>query len=191
MDLTWVTEAPLEELSAGAAGRALKAIVSSIQKDWTLQDASTPEAKAWNRRQEQTAAMLSQDLTGDRIIAYNLAGACAGLISLSKGDPPTVNVLVTHPGSRYAGYILIERAVQISDEWGKGGRLKLLMLYKDSQEFYGSLGFSASSDVQPDKLALDPAQATELWVKLSGVWQLKRFAGKKFAAGEGQEPLDL
>ena len=80
-----------------------------------------------------------------------------------------------------AGGVLIEHAVQISDEeWGAEGRLELMAENKDACAAYKCLGFEGETGPEDDEMILDPSRKPEIWKKIKNKWRLKKYHGLKY-----------
>ena len=88
--------------------------------------------------------------------------------------------LLTHPGSEMAGGILIERAVQTSDMWGRKGKLHLHARDEDAREAYRCLGFEGKTHTNDMDMALDPEKKPDIWSRLDSKWRLKKHHGMKY-----------
>lgn len=196
LNLRWVTEPPIVEVTQSKALDLMREMNTNIkgwdkvavpkspteddidQSDWK-KDKRTYQER-WNQRLEMTWMMLGTKfgggfIAGDRIFAYMVDGQPIGLLSIKNGDPPSVAELVTHPGSAMAGGVLMERAVQTSDGWGAGGKLKLFRSDEDAQRAYEAMGFVGTMT-----MTLDPADKSEIWEKIDSKWRLKKHHGLKY-----------
>jgi hypothetical protein len=199
LGLTWVTEPPIRVLNTP---EEIKAAVEALQNNlvgWgRVGEPTPPAASDFDRRDWKSPKRTQQERwnvrVGDmehfpwsvikfaqppdfHVVAYRVAGAPIGLMAMSDMlATPTVNGLVTHPGSENAGGILIEYAVQKSDEWGKGGKLQLTPDNKECEQAYKHLGFEGT----PYSMTLDPASRRDIWSRPGGKWRLTKFIGMKY-----------
>jgi hypothetical protein len=100
--------------------------------------------------------------------------------------------LSSHPGSSGAGEIVIEKAVNVSEECGKGGLVKLYAVEGAVgfyESFYEKLGFES---IDENQMKLRP-RAENGWVRLSdGKWRLKKYpSSTQFIAGLLGSPGDV
>jgi hypothetical protein len=115
----------------------------------------------------------------ERFFAYMLHGRPVGLMLISDRNAfrLCIEYLVTHPGSVGGGGILIEHAVNLSEQAGYKGRVELESLTIASTAAYTALGFAkvAGSHMR----ALDPSECQEKWVKVGEQWRLKKYRDRK------------
>jgi hypothetical protein len=146
------------------------------KKDWAIRDALIEENKElfsnWNKRVENSKTEADIYSREGRKFAYLLNGRAAALMRVTvKADSLRVEDLSAHPGTQGAGEIMMERAVNVSEECGKGG---VVTLYAagGSEGFYAKLGLESVDDAN---LRLRPSDANG-WVRLSdGKWRLKKY----------------
>ena len=141
------------------------------QRDWKNPKRSQQER--WNDRIDATNRMLDFDFETHHVVEYRFASGPIGIMALIDVDPVSIADIVTHPGSDQAGGILIEYAVQKSEEWGKHGRLKLYALTDDAQKAYEQLGFVVTTG---SNMTLDPKLCANIWTMVGGVqWRLTKY----------------
>jgi hypothetical protein len=150
-------------------------------------DEAKEALRRWNDRIDQSmqvAAMSYQTLGehGHRFFAYMLRGNLVGLMLIGNREGSShlyIEWLATHPGSEGGGGILIEHAVNLSEEGGGAGRLELTPMDEASRAVYTALGFikfgKSSMLLCPDR--------SEKWVKLEGRWHLAKYQERKGFAG--------
>jgi hypothetical protein len=195
LGLRWVTDPPIFVLTDQAdidlAVNTLKAnledwkevavpfspAASDIdQRDWKSPKRTKQER--WNVRIKNTKRFSWGAIGGNFVVVYRVAGAPIGLMAMDElGGTPYVLGLVTHPGSENAGAILLEYAVQKSDEQGKGGKLKIMPENEECREAYLHLGFVGPPD---NLMTLDPASRRDIWSKPGPKWLVTKFIGKKY-----------
>src|SRR5262249_9453851 len=123
-------------------------------------------------------------MPGFRFFSYLIVGAPVGVMAVQVGNTASalsITYLVTHPGTVNCGGILIERAVNLSEELGKGGRLTLDSLDKASSKAYAALGFTGYNKhlIKGDggaHMELDPRKSSQFWKEVNGVWKVSKFA---------------
>jgi hypothetical protein len=105
----------------------------------------------------------------DDAYVYN-AGSVPAAIAIfqRQSDHLELAWLTTHPGVAGAGKMMIEKGVNISENAGYGGKIKLTPLNDDAAGFYKSVGFISDGT----DLALEPRKSN-YWT-LSGEWRLRR-----------------
>jgi hypothetical protein len=133
--------------------------------------------------------MLGFDFNTHYVVEYRFSTGPIGMMALIDVDPVSVADLVTHPGSDHAGGILIEHAVQKSEEWGKHGRLKLYALTDDAREAYKALGFVVASG---SNMTLDPRSdaCKDTWTLVDGIlWRLTKYQNTTHYVTSAAKPL--
>lgn len=99
------------------------------------------------------------------VFAYMLGGDAAGLIKCAGEDNGCefVDSIACNPGLSGCSAALLERAVQLSIDNGRGGKLSLLPVSSEVDRIYRSYGF-IEKEPGSAKLCLDPATSPQ--------WQL-------------------
>ncbi len=206
LGLQWMTVPPVQELDAEKLIPAIKDMQEAINERnsdcyWqkvrsrSLLPKGNPqraEQVKWNRRGEQMDRVLARLAAGASlksnwscikngcVLGLFVAGKCEGLLAMDKEESiPTVDMLVTHPGSEGGASILMERAVQKSEQWGYGGKLWLDSDNDNATGAYHALGFIKSPDDNCD-LGLDPMNKPDIWCLHEGEWRIKKYIDKKF-----------
>ncbi|MDX7986327.1 hypothetical protein FE392_03110 [Xenorhabdus sp. 12] len=78
---------------------------------------------------------------------------------------PEVNYIVTHPGVKNCAYLLMEKAVKISYEWGCYGKLKLIPATDELSGTYQRMGFKPYDNGR-DLMVLNPKDSP-VWTKIN------------------------
>lgn len=156
----------------------------------------TIDEEAWNKRTDDAIIVLNDiknaveeeirhpSLQGTRYFLYRLDnGGIAGILAVeNKRKPPNefserflfVRYLVAHPGGKYIGDTLIEKAAELAHEYQKEG-LYLYSLSKESQDFYHSKAFE--NDKSGHEILIFSKQP-DVWQKgKNGAYQLLRELG--------------
>jgi N-acetylglutamate synthase-like GNAT family acetyltransferase len=179
--MRWINEAPVREVSAQEFARLANVFIEDLEGNWMVDkkvvkaletEDDRKRAKKWNRRVESSIAEADVYGQDGRKFAYLVDGKAVALMRVrQEADSLKVEDLSAHPGSQGAGEIMIEKAVNVSEECGKRG-LVTLFAAGDSGGFYEKLGFESIDNA---KLRLRPSGAKE-WVRLSdGKWRLKKY----------------
>jgi hypothetical protein len=188
--MKWVSEAPVVEVSAEKFEQLARQFIRDLEKNWVLKEkrGKAPEAvayndsiKPWNKRVQDSINEAEVYRRPGKKFAYLLDGKAAALMLVTIGeDALKVEDLSSHPGSGGAGEIMIEKAVNVSEECGKGGRVKLYAV-EDAVGFYAKLGFKT---LDGNYMELRPGAANG-WARLSdGKWRLKKYpSSTQFIAG--------
>lgn len=118
---------------------------------------------------------------------YEYGGLVVGMLLMQRDG--YVEDLIAHPGTEGCGATLLEYAVNVSQQHGEAGRLRLDSLNGNSSGFYRRMGFVHSGPPDPQtgggKMTLDPATRTDLWQHSNAGWQLIANVGKRFAGETG------
>lgn len=158
------------------------------------------EQRAWHNRVDSTQIMLEDmksanvdQLAGRKFFAYQYQHPIteekhpAGLLIVNtsaKDGIPCIDDLVTHPGSRKAGGALMERAVQASDQAGKGGKVSLYALDDAVKAVYAAWGFTRTGDT--GSMELDP-ERSDKWVKHDNEWYLASRLNEKLGTASSAQ----
>jgi hypothetical protein len=113
------------------------------------------------------------------VYAYIYSGKPVGMMSVDLGESKVRNMiyidsLAGHPGARNVGDILIEFAVNLSEQRGWSGVVELTA-EKGTPDFYESLGFKPNNgiwDVNSWTLCRLTPAGTQQWTNQSGHWRL-------------------
>lgn len=200
LNLRWVTEPPLKvltwkqlitdlrTLSRNMAGWTKVTVPDAIteenidKRDW--HDPQRSQQKVWNKRIGQTRSMFKpKQFNNDYIIGYYVQDQPIGFLAMMDmmTAMPYISAIVTHPGSENAGGILIEAAVQKSDEWQQGGNLELTAGNDNAAKAYECLGFEKKPD-KPAEMTLDPSKMSQYWSRVGSKWRLTKYIGKLYVA---------
>jgi hypothetical protein len=142
--------------------------------------------KPWNQRVQDAINEAEVYRRPGKKFAHRVDGKAAALRLVTVGeDALKVEDLSSHPGSAGAGEIMIEKAVNVSEGRGKGGRVKRFAVAGDVG-FYAKLGFAS---IEGNSRELRPAAAAG-WARLSdGKWRLKKYPSRtRFIAGLSESP---
>jgi hypothetical protein len=162
--LAWINRPPIVETD-------LNGFVALYQQSWGAWC-------VWESKNGSFARVWPSPVQGQRFFVYMLGGLAVGAMVIDKVcDHTRIDVLATHPGTRGCGSILIEHAVNLSEEAGFGGRVELNPgnRWRDS--------FLAKGFVGPVAMKLDPGENPEKWVKVDNEWRLRKHRVRS--------PLDL
>ena len=197
LNLTWIDSAPIKRLNKNQAAIAIRQLKANMvgwgevdvpdpaapddinQRDW--KEEKRTQQECWNDRIDSTNTML--DMTFDGLInfGYYIAGQPIAVLSIS--EYAYIEDLVTHPGSANAGGIMIEYAVNISEEeLGEEGKLELYALDDDAQRAYQALGFEGKTSTTDKSMKFDPRN-TDKWAKVGGKWCIAKYSGMKYVGG--------
>lgn len=201
-EIRWINEPPIVEIHDRQKAAALCAQFSARfqeptgrfpETDGTWKKEEWPEAPGsvrWNERIDAgarvaTYAHFALGEHGNRFFAYLLRGELFGLMVLAfdarEGKHPFIEWLATHPGTAGGGGILVEYAVNLSEETGGEGCLELTPMSEVSRPAWTALGFVERGQRNPT-MFLSPEKSAK-WVKLEGRWHLVKYQGKKGFAG--------
>jgi hypothetical protein len=175
--MKWVTPAPVRSVRDDQFEILAKEFIENLEQHWMLKKAKkNTEAATWNDRVQSSINEADVYKTkGDKHV-YFVDGKAAALMVTSEELTEELNAikikdLSAHPGAAGAGEIMIEYAVNLSDNGGKQGRISLFAA-GNSGGFYEKLGFTTHNSLN---FKLDPGKS-ELWCKLSdGLWHLKKY----------------
>ncbi|MDR0218417.1 MAG: hypothetical protein LBI71_05955 [Enterobacteriaceae bacterium] len=173
----------IKEVSALSAHRAVEKILNeTMDDDWNDIEYSTlnNETRKWHDRFCQTKDILSNilsvseglsmesptELSMDRsrelfFVAYfrSVPVGALYLLVTNNGRIPEVVYVATHCGIRNCGPLLIESAVNKSQQFGTGGKLKLFPLEK-ARYAYLKMGFSNLNLM----MQLVPSEHPDKWI---------------------------
>lgn len=153
--------------------RRMARVLEQRVNDWSVPGRSLDsEQRAWNDRIERTLTLIDSlwPGAGDTVFAALLDGEPIGLVLAIPGPAPGlhISVLLTHPGSQGAGWRLMTRAVQHSEQLGRGGCLDLYAMSEDSRNAFLAMGFEAE---ERGRMTLDPSLPDKPWVRdAQGLW---------------------
>ena len=124
-------------------------------------------------RSADAARMLTHATEPDEHnLGYFVGTRLAGVMSLArKGDEMEISIVVTHPGSTGAGGALIESAVNLAEEEGCQGKVKLCPL-GGATKAYEALGFEPTGE--DDDLRVDPRASPDVWSRHDGSWRVSK-----------------
>jgi hypothetical protein len=118
---------------------------------------------------------------------YEYGGLVVGMLLMQSNG--YVNDLLAHPGTEGGGATLLEYAVNVSQQHGGAGRLRLASLNGNSSGFYRKMGFVHSEPPDPQtgggNMTLDPTTRADLWQHSGAGWQLVANVGKRFGGQTG------
>ncbi|WP_047682297.1 MULTISPECIES: GNAT family N-acetyltransferase [Xenorhabdus] len=101
-------------------------------------------------------------------VAY-IDGAPIGILIFSwKEESPRVKNLLTHPGCRDCGVLLMEKAVNKSKEYGRNGKVSLSP-FSGSEQAYLRMGFDYCGK---NEMILEPNKSN-LWLLMDGEYTFK------------------
>lgn len=153
---TWINRPPIVEAD-------LNGFVALYQQSW---DAWC----VWESKNGGFARVWPNPNQVQRYYAYMLGGMAVGAMVIEEGcDHIRIDVLATHPATKGGGSILIEHAVNLSEEAGFGGRVELY----PGGNWRNS--FLAKGFVGPAVMKLDPGENPEQWVKVDNEWRLRKY----------------
>ncbi len=184
--IVWSNSPPIVKLTDPDYEQYAKAFISHLET-WLIKGPgkNAPQAKAWNARISDAQNIAdTYKHAGDKF-AYLMDGlggkVAAGLLIVQPQAPfLSVEYITTHPGSAGCGEILMECAVNYSQELHFGGKLALYAASQTARDFYSSIGFMVtdSSTSGPAHMKLEPATApgSSKWTHGSGThpWRLTR-----------------
>jgi hypothetical protein len=177
-DITWVNKPPIVETNA----EACQALFRHIYYTWeTPGDPSVLYSRVKN--------CWSDDFEDEKSFAYMILGNPVGWVRSSKlKERRSIFILglVTHPGSKSGGSILIEHVVNRSEKAGYEGRVELRPTNRWKQSFE-SKGFVEAASTGLMKLL--PAESDQ-WVKLGEEWRLRKCQHEKKFAGSCEDLLN-
>jgi hypothetical protein len=129
------------------------------------------ERGAWNDRVETSDGLVDDmldELGEEDVWIYRVTGEPVGIMFLSGGQNWLhIEYLVTHPGSKDCGGVLIEKAVNLSVGAGYGGRLRLCAGNDNATEMYAHMGFVEKNE-GPDNMELVPSTQGAKWQATPG-----------------------
>lgn len=189
LSTAWVTDAPVRKLKAEEFATHAGWLQGQID-DWGVTAAAHDDpqmaesyvtaAAKWNQRitdGSERAAVIGcfGDWAAIEGYAYFYSGKPVALMAVdleetAKYSKLYIDSLVSHPGARNGGDILIEYAANLSEAMGHGGKVKLTSLHH-AIGFYQSVGFIAHGDAGLVPCELDPA-TSDLWENRDGRWHL-------------------
>jgi GNAT superfamily N-acetyltransferase len=167
------------------AVRGLKYSLSNNQPP-LLSEVSSGRYKSkaeWDQRLVDTEFALDLvdtcDLDSASTLAYYDGGRPVGIVVMQ--EPPfeedeieapcaSLDLIATHPNSSGVGSKLIEQAVNLSHEWGCGGRISLFSMTDGADKAYRALGFTSPNN---DEYMLDPA-SSEQWHPADDGWRREK-----------------
>jgi len=171
--MKWVTPAPVRSVGDDQFEILASKFIENLEQNWMLKKAKeNTEAATWNDRVQSSITEANVYKTkGDKHVYFVDGKAAALMVTSEELNAIKIKDLSAHPGAAGAGEIMIEYAVNLSDNGGKQGRVSLFAAGK-SAGFYEKLGFSTHDSFN---FHLDPGES-ELWCKLSdGLWHLKKY----------------
>ncbi|MDR3573134.1 MAG: hypothetical protein P4L50_04695 [Anaerolineaceae bacterium] len=162
LNLRWSTASPVKRLQPREFDAAVAQLTETCQplmsidplpvrsqEDVDMRDFQEPkrtQQQRWNDRLESTRLMLEDPPRIEKNdkhlrFAYFVDDTAVGIMKMSSGTPPYIDVLLTHPLSEGVGSSLVEQAVASSAKMGSNGELELCSLDKDSSKAYEAMGF--------------------------------------------------
>ena len=192
LSTAWVNLPPVRKLDRSEFAACGVWLTDQI-KDWKVA-AGTGDANDWNSklnvaigRAEVVECYNGATFTYIDAYAYFYAGKPVALMTINNDeskDTLYIEDLVSHPGAKNGGDIMIEYAANISEQRGFGGKLKLSAV-GGSGAFYRTVGF-----VGDGVMTLDPATQPDLWENRGGHWYLNavwqgRDAARTLASYQG------
>lgn len=189
LSTAWVTDAPVRKLRPEEFATHAQWLHDQIEdggvtaaehNDPAMAASYVAAAARWNQRRddglERTAIMAGfgswEHIDG---YAYFYSGKPVAMMAIDKDETAKksalyIDSLVSHPGARNGGDILIEFAANLSEAMGLGGQIKLTSV-RDAVWFYESVGFEAGAGGGWVPCALDP-ETSDLWEQHDGRWYL-------------------
>lgn len=199
-------QAPIHPLEGRDLQRAIERFETSLD-GWKVKTAFSVkglfmpnrEAEAWNSRVKDIALALEHRQVHATNVAYMFGDQPVGLMSVShptdalSGQPAPymeVHALVSHPGSAGVGGALMEHAVNMAQEAGLNGKIRLITL-PGAKNAYKAMGFER---LQFSTMELDPSKSDK-WERAGddGKWRLTAHADKTYITGpaghgKGKDP---
>jgi len=187
--MRWITKAPVYVVDKNDFESLCRTLKENI-KYWKYGVVSTgkgknkpnPDVKKWNadvvRRADMADEMWGHE--GIRAVYKLTEGPVAAMVMKSQDRDIRVEYLVSHIGAKNGGDILLEWAVNYSQDNGKNGILTLFDA--TGTDYYKNLGFDPVSDDPGEKeMRLDPRAKSDKWVQVAeGEWKLTAFAAKQY-----------
>ncbi|WP_338803735.1 GNAT family N-acetyltransferase [Xenorhabdus griffiniae] len=173
----------IKEVNPQEALAAMRQIREEMASNgWKCGDGDS-EQKKWNSRFTRAHNILGgiginagQPVLGENasfFVAYFRGTPIGGLQLSSRDNTPTdflkVNCLATHCGIRDCGVLLIEQAVNKSQQLGKNGNLKLRAVI-DAVPAYMKMGFVVTESY----MELRPIESNDKW-KYDGITNTYRY----------------
>lgn len=193
--ITWVNKPPIVEITNSEEFQVLCVQFMRDIRTWKSPSESAEEVQGWNRRIDSginiagsAGARWTWGPNNLRFFIYKLLGKPVGLMvtrEAKAGPLVTIKHLATHPGSENAGGILIEHAVNLSEQAGYNGCLKLTSLNRGSTAAYKALGFVEIEDL--DIMKLVPNES-DIWVRVENEWRLRKYKERRGFAGPASQP---
>jgi hypothetical protein len=189
-EIRWINEPPIMAVEEAEYFRRCKELSRAV-KDYNRGQGlsgDSDDIATWDLRIDDSVRMAkcARYEGYERHFAYVVAGRPIGVMAMSGLDErtPSIEILVTHPGSAGCGGILIEYAVNLSNDAGCDGCLELVAMPR-SVTAYLAFGFVMTEAFgEGGTMKLDPVQSGGKWVKLdNNGWRLTKYQKRKqFAA---------
>ncbi|OKP01133.1 hypothetical protein [Xenorhabdus eapokensis] len=176
-----------KEISSEEAENALMKITQeTMSSDWQCSNPLDNEQNKWNTRYNQASGIFYCILarirspvvkkTGILFFASYFKGVPIGILQFSPKNKalteyPEVDYLATHCGIRNCGVLLIEYAVNKSQQLGMNGKLTLTPL-SGAEPAYFNMGFTYLNSMT---LMLNPAAIKNKWYFIEGRYKYKFF----------------
>ncbi|WP_187650441.1 GNAT family N-acetyltransferase [Xenorhabdus indica] len=176
----------IKEVSFSEGIMVARNIERNIKKEWLYEPNKGKKImdfqKDWNERCHATLCMIrsSQSFLQELLfesseqeniccfVAY-IDGAPIGILIFSwKEESPRVKNLLTHPGCRDCGVLLMEKAVNKSKEYGRNGKVSLSP-FSGSEQAYLRMGFDYCGK---NEMILEPNKSN-LWFLMDGEYTFK------------------
>jgi hypothetical protein len=192
--------APIRRLHGDELAKSLKTFSANVES-WrprmtvrSFLGFGPKHADKLRSRLDDTDKTMSHVRAGDNIAIYFVGDDPAGVISMrvcrSGGEHwNDVRALATHPGTSLAGISLMEEAVNVSQDQGAGGTVRLLAL-TNARKTYEAWGFKYIGN---GIMELKPV-GNDKWVHQDGRWHYAEFVGQAYVSGyapkkvESEEP---
>ena len=178
MPFTWINEPPIVEITNKSLFQGLFAQFMTKLYASKLIRPATNEAVSWNVAIDNSIRDFNRITTRIpdwRGFVYMVAGMPIGLMVISQmvsDECIRIHYLATHPQAEGGNGILIEHAVNLSENNGYNGRVTIGAFDSLDGASYEALGFILAQNNSLRKL--DPSESGE-WVKVGTEWRLKQY----------------
>lgn len=181
-DIKWVNKPPIVEIEDQEEFRVFCSRFMADTTTWMVPP-GTEDAAIWNEEVEHevSIAQLASTWTkaNPRYFVYIVLGKPVGLMVTSEKQARSlikINCLATHIGTKNAGDILIEHAVNLSQQAGYNGRLEISQYAAPAAEAWGF--------VETDSFRMElVTRESSMWVEVSNEWRLRQY--------QVRSPLDI
>jgi hypothetical protein len=142
------------------------------ERRWQEQQEQQRQLYAWHSRADDAIA-IARGIKGPRSLhsyAYKVGSSPVALAIFGSFTQLEIFHLVTHPGASGIGLLMVEKAVNVSNDLEYNGKVGLIPYSSASVEFYASVGFDGPQG-REDRMKLDPTHSPH-WEMSEGIWHL-------------------